>query len=270
MDINAIDWRQAWSQYQYSRRASDNAEYWNGRAKSFYEHAGTSPYAAEFIKLAALHDGETVLDMGCGSGTLAIPLAKAGHEVWACDFSSAMLEILERVAAEQGVGDMIHTKLLSWADDWDAAGVPVCDVSLASRSMAADDLWAAIEKLDSRGRRRTCVTMGTHLSPRMDPVIMKALGRPDPGLAEFVYAMNMLWVMGKHPELTNITSPRQDYFERAEDAIAKHAEIMEATPTEIELLRAYCADHLVEVETADGPRLRFDHDRQTSWAFMSW
>lgn len=270
MDINTIDWREAWASYQHARRAADNADYWNVRAKSFSLKAGTSPYAHEFVERAKIREGETILDMGCGSGTLAIPLALAGHEVWACDFSSAMLAILEEAAEVAGVADRIHTKLVSWTDNWDALGVPECDVALASRSMAAIDLWEAIEKLDSRARRRVCLTMGTDHSPRIDEVLREAIGRPKHGLSEFVYTMNMLWVMGKLPELSHIYSGRQDMFETVEAAVAKHAEILEANDEERELLRSYAAEHMYQVETEDGPRWRFDHERVTSWAFISW
>ena len=270
MDINTIDWREAWAEYQHVRRAADKADYWNARARSFSLKAGTSPYAHEFIERAAIKEGESVLDMGCGSGTLAIPLALAGHEVYACDFSHAMLSILEEAAEANGVADKIHTKLVSWTDDWDALGVPVCDVALASRSMAAIDLWDAIEKLDSRARRRVCVTMGTDQSPRIDEVLREAVGRPKPGLSEFVYTMNILWVMGKLPELSHIYSGRQDTFETIEDAVAKHAKVLEANADETALLRAYAAEHMHQVETEDGLRWRFDHERVTSWAFISW
>ena len=270
MDINSIDWKEAWGCYQHVRRAADNASYWNERAKSFANHAGTSPYAREFMERAKVKEGETILDMGCGSGALAIPMALAGHDVYACDFSTAMLGIVEEAAHANGVADKIHTKLVSWADDWDELDVPVCDVAFASRSMAADDLWAAIVKLDSRARRRVCVTMGTNQSPRIDPVLRAAIGRTTPGQPEFVYAMNMLWAMGKRPELSNIISLRQDFFENKEDAVEKYAQILEATPEETERLRAYVEEHMHQVQTDDGMRWKFDHERTTNWAFISW
>jgi predicted TPR repeat methyltransferase len=49
-----------------------------------------------------LQPGQTLLDLGIGSGLSALPFAKAGLKVYGMDFSTAMLEICraKRIAAE--------------------------------------------------------------------------------------------------------------------------------------------------------------------------
>ena len=44
--------------------------------------------ADEYVDSAYSIDFKTLFDMGCGPGTLAIPFAQKGHEVFAADFSS--------------------------------------------------------------------------------------------------------------------------------------------------------------------------------------
>lgn len=59
-----------------------------------------------------------------------------------------MLDALMETAFRLGVNEHVHPMLLAWDDDWTTAGVPVCDVALASRSIATGDMQAALAKLD--------------------------------------------------------------------------------------------------------------------------
>ena len=266
-----IDWAAAWKEEQQRRNNPDNAEMWNERAKDFAKTCGTSPYAAAFLERAAIRDGETVLDMGCGSGTLALPLARAGHEVYACDFSQGMLDALMEAAFAEGIAEHIHPMLLAWDDDWNSAGVPVCDVALASRSIATADMQASLAKLDARARGRVCVTLTTGLSPRVDHVLLEAARRELPRYPDCVFAFNILWSMGIRPDLSYIDSARTDQFESFDAAIEKNAALMKLTDEEHERLVSYSKQHLHEQHTPDGETCwEYDHQRVTSWAFLAW
>jgi SAM-dependent methyltransferase len=59
---------------------------------------------AEWCSLA--HD-EAVLELGCGTGRVAVTLAEAGFNVTAVDVSPGMLEVCERTAEKLGVRDRI-------------------------------------------------------------------------------------------------------------------------------------------------------------------
>lgn len=66
----------------------DSRAYWNKRAATFTRFA-TGEYERWLTDLLALNPGEELLDMGCATGTLAVPLARAGHRVHGCDFAEA-------------------------------------------------------------------------------------------------------------------------------------------------------------------------------------
>lgn len=55
----------------------------------------------DFYLRHALETGSPVLELGAGSGRVAIPLARAGLEVWALDSSAAMLDRLRARLAHQ-------------------------------------------------------------------------------------------------------------------------------------------------------------------------
>ncbi len=50
--------------------------------------------------------GQTLIDLGCGTGTFAIQAARRGITVFAVDVSAAMLAVAERKAAAAGVSDI--------------------------------------------------------------------------------------------------------------------------------------------------------------------
>lgn len=83
--------------------------------------------------------GSRVLDIGCGPGSLALPLARAGADVTALDISPVMLTRLRDAATEEGL--TIHTCEESWwTADIDALGYRgAFDLVLASMTPGVKD-----------------------------------------------------------------------------------------------------------------------------------
>ena len=52
-----------------------------------------------------LADGKTVCDCGCGTGSLAIPMAEQGATVYASDISQGMVDSSKERATASGVAD---------------------------------------------------------------------------------------------------------------------------------------------------------------------
>src|SRR3954463_677514 len=55
------------------------------------------------VSAAGIHPGQRVLDAAAGSGNAAIPAARTGAQVVACDLSPALFPAGERRARELGV-----------------------------------------------------------------------------------------------------------------------------------------------------------------------
>lgn len=87
------------------------------------EHAGYEEDLDLYLNLA-LVTGDPVLELGCGSGRLLVPLADAGHRVTGLDVSAPMLDRARRSAGEAGVADLItlHESSMTEADQ--ASGGP--------------------------------------------------------------------------------------------------------------------------------------------------
>lgn len=115
----AEHWR---SLAQNRRRGPHSALFWNMRAEGYSRSISKDrkqKRSDEFFDLIASTglslDGAEVLDIGCGPGTFALPLARLGAKVTAIDISENMLELLEKNAAEEGL-NIEKTILSGWSD----------------------------------------------------------------------------------------------------------------------------------------------------------
>lgn len=274
-------WNDAWIATHAAHHAHPSAEFWDMRAKSFSRRA-VSPYAKNVLALMDVRPGESVADIGCGSGTLAVPLAAAGHPVIAIDFSHRMLEeMAARIEAEQVSG--VTAIQAAWEDDWAEAGVGTADpatglvtdavdVAVASRSIAVSDLGAALRKMHAIARRRACVIVTADVSPRVDMAVYAAIGRPVPRDSDAVYCMNVLFQAGQQPSLAYIPSSKVEQYPSREEAVEDaRNRLHDLTPEEDAKLERFFDEHLVDAVDEDGnPVVVKDYERITSWAFISW
>jgi ubiquinone/menaquinone biosynthesis C-methylase UbiE len=96
---------------------------WNAVAPGFdrYTTSLSMPFAAEVLASVELGPGTRFLDVGTGSGALAIPAARRGAHVVAVDLAPAMIERLTARARDEGLanleGRVMDGQALELADD---------------------------------------------------------------------------------------------------------------------------------------------------------
>lgn len=96
---------------------------WNAVAPGFdrYTTSLSMPFAAEVLASVELGPGTRFLDVGTGSGALAIPAARRGAHVVAVDLAPAMIERLTTRARDEGLanleGRVMDGQALELADD---------------------------------------------------------------------------------------------------------------------------------------------------------
>lgn len=173
---------------------------WDARAAEMNKAASESPYTREFINRMNLDGCETLLDMGCGTGAISLALAPKLEQVVGVDYSAGMLKVFSENARAAGAQNVI-TIQRAWEDNWD--DVPVCDLAIASRSTAVMDMADALKKLDSKARRRVYLTnlVGGSF---IDRGLLQAIGRDARPIPDYIYILNILHQMGRHPRLAYI------------------------------------------------------------------
>lgn len=201
--IDDIDFGRLYREHlQAASRLPKTAGAWDERAAGMRQRWRESRYAESFIARMDFEGAATLLDVGCGPGTICIPIAHRFEKVYGLDYSAAMLDALRANAAERGLTN-VEALHLAWEDDW--AQVPACDIVVASRSTSVQDLAAALMKLHAKARRRVYLThrMGGRPVPA---AALAALGRELLPPPDYIYALNILHGMGIHPRLDYIES----------------------------------------------------------------
>lgn len=283
-------WQLMWQEMNDAQERSSSVNLWNEAAANFRKKAPIGKrdeYVEQFYELSQIEPGETIFDMGCGSGTLAIPFAQRGHHIWAADFSPEMLKHLMAGAKEAGVEHMIHPIQLDWNEDWTKRSLPVCDVAIASRSLIFEDLTASLKKLESVAGRRVCLGAWDTPVPEYDRHVARAIGYERPGYGCHYIIMGELMERDVYPELKYIRSPfRLTKFQSRQQAY----EVLSGTfrygltKEQKQKLKSYLDEHLKYHEeegecAAAGARgdahgqsryWQLDHDDMSTIAFISW
>ncbi len=208
MTLDEIDFAALYREHmQRNRLVPKPASAWDTRAADYGgmqdPRSDRSSYIDDFLARLDLAGARSVLDIGCGPGTLALPLAQRGFEVVALDYSERMLEQLHEKAGAEGLTN-IRALHRSWEDDWH--DVPVCDIAIASRSTTVDDLEMALHKMARHARLRAYFSYpadGFFVSRE----ILEQLGTQPPLLPDLLLALGMLRRMGVHPRLDYILMP---------------------------------------------------------------
>lgn len=202
--IKTIDFASLYRQHlARSGRVFKPASDWDSKAAEMRTKVLESTYATEFTQRVRVSPTDTVLDVGCGPGTVGLALAPKVRKVYGLDYSQGMLTALEQNVADMQLSN-VEPILASWEDDWSA--VPVCDIAVVSRASIVADMGEALDKLHQHVRKRVYMT---HLvgGRFVSGEIAELLGREDTSFPDHMYVLNMLYQRNIYPTLDYIESP---------------------------------------------------------------
>lgn len=207
------------------------ADIWNKRSRDFgkdgdeerqkkknkdffdiLEEAGFSP------------DGASVLDIGCGPGSLSIPLAQAGAHITALDISQGMLNRL-RETAEQKDLSISTVETSWWTADIDQLGFRnKFDLVIASKT-------PSIRDVETFNRMMACSRNYCYYSgfirkdpPKIPAEVYVHILKEVPGMnsfaSAFIYPFMYLYSLGIHP-ITKFSHRSMKYDEPWSEAADK-------------------------------------------------
>lgn len=267
MHLKDIDWNRLWQEARQQKSWKKKGKKdWDARAAGFAKRNSDSSYADRFLQLVKPEPHWRVLDIGCGPGTLALPLAAQVKAVTALDFSAAMLHELEIRAAEQGITN-IATIQACWTDDWQQLSIPAHEAVISSRSLSVTDLKSALEKMNRWATEKVFIADRVGSGP-FDPELFAAVRRPfDPG-PDYIFTVNLLYQMGIHPKIDYIELDQRKTFASRDDALASCRWMFDDLSPADEVRLAAYVDERLEHNAAGTCSLR--RNTRVKWALLSW
>lgn len=273
MDLTQIDWNVYWKEAMDANQGTQNfASVWDRQASRWnLSTMGNGDYAHQVVSRMRLEPDWTVMDVGCGTGALAIPIAKRVKSVTAVDVSSEMLRYLQENATREGLTN-IECRNQLMEDMVIDKDVDRHDVVIASRSiaMAQRDLKRALVAINNAAKRYAYVTL--RASERtFDIGVCKAVGRKHKDSPNYIIICNALNQMGIYANvellLVEFSMTFQSFDEAVDECRKRFATKNEPLIDEEE---NRLTKHLKKTlkRTADGRFKAFD--RKPAWAFISW
>jgi SAM-dependent methyltransferase len=272
MDFNAIDWNAMWQEELKDSRweIKSPRELWDKRADKFGKmvkdgQTDKSDYMSLMLNHIEIKPGWTLLDIGCGPGTLTIPLAKEAGSVTALDISSKMLERFKSDADSRGLSNIKYLNS-SWQDAFANGQVGSHDVVVASRSLMSGDIKKAISNIAAITRQAAYLTFPIVHLP-FDWVAYEAIGRGKKKYPPYIYVYNMLFQMGIWANVEILYSKVKVQFSSIEEAMDDLQWRTDPfTPDEKIRLRKFLEKKFAEKKESSV----FTHEGQSVWALIWW
>ena len=240
------DWNTVWMAMKERQRATpgylSGTEFF-GRAENVERYrklaaARYDGYAERQLATMAISPGATVLDIGAGPGTLAVPLARRGCRVTAVEPSAPMRQALHEHALHEGVTVAIIEE--PWETVNPTAFTGPFDVVIASYSLMMVDLRAALAKMHAvcHGRVHLFWPLtppgGREIERSLWPAIHGADYPPEP-MADCVW--NVLFQMGIMASLEAEYTQAEHRFHDLDEAITEFRDWLNCPDGEDSVLR---------------------------------
>lgn len=245
-----IDWGALWrKQIAASQRIETcRSDFWDRRADR--DEAGRGLMAdltARQLAIIRIRPGESLLEIGPGSGRLTVPLAAVAGRVTAVEPSRNMRRLLRKHAAAAGTGN-IRCLGRRWEDLRLGRDVARHDVVLSSFSLLVSDIRAALAKIDAAARRAAYVFQSADDWMPPDIRALAGRGRSRPWHSDHLIAYGLLQEMGLPACAETWRHESRRLFRSREDAAAEMETVYAVPAARRRALREHLAAVLVETE----------------------
>jgi precorrin-6B methylase 2 len=261
--ILQVDYDRLWlEQMKGFDHGSGVAEYWDRRSRTFYCNCQSSTYAEKLMSLMELQPQYSVLDVGCGCGAMAIPLASKVNRVTALDISNTRLQKLLKKATATGL-----TNITTINRDWNevAVGKDIDrhDIVLLSRSVPAR-LSEALSKIALAAKSAGYITWRAERTDEFETELAKAMGKNLPFYPDCSAIYGMLRKMNIPARMDMFETSDQEKYSTLHEAALSMARGAEVTELQLVKLLRIARNYLTKMDDY------YSFTRQIKWVLISW
>jgi ubiquinone/menaquinone biosynthesis C-methylase UbiE len=248
-----INWNELWKVMRsghYRRRAhEDPGSLWDKKAREFNKSMMRNRERAEKqIANLGLKPDYTVLDVGAGTGRLAIPIAKHVKTVTAIDQSTGMLECLQENMEKEGITNIVCVNK-RWEDVELGVDIEPHDVVLASHSLGMLDIQEALSKMDTAAKKYVYIltSAGRWLIDDEEGLWKAIFGeRHRTWRSDYMFFCNLLHDMKIYANVDIRDAEYEQRYESLDEAVTKWKEMHDIPAEKEAVLREHLSKILIE------------------------
>ena len=190
-DPNDVDWVKFWGERLENKINKD----WDKAAPGFYKRTRKDDYQDALFDKLILDKNDTVLDVGCGEGSITIPIAKKVKKVIGVDSSPKMLEYLEKRAIENDV-ENIET-ILKPIEEITYEDIGDVDVVVCSRSLnGIIPIDKTLEELNKIANKYVFITIFGPENKKIEKDFENEIGIKTEDFPDYNYIFNIMFNLG--------------------------------------------------------------------------
>ena len=261
-----IDWNAVWrAAMQRTTFAGNGAEFWSNWQQSLSEKpVNTSGYVKQLLKRIKVSPQTSVLDVGAGTGALALPLAATVDYVTALDQSPAMLQVVAEKAAESKI-DNIRLVEADWTKVRLGIDFQQHDVVLVSRSLpGADDVRQCLQLINDAASQYCYITVKADSHDALEAKLCDFLRIDYYALPEYSILHKLLHSIGIYANVEIFSANSRRYYKDLSEARCDIVRSYPLAATDYARVEEFIAGELVQDQNG------YRKDINTAWALLWW
>lgn len=211
-----LDWAKFWKEKLEMKK--DKNKDWNKAAAGFHKRAKQDDYHDLLFSKLIIEKTDTVLDLGCGEGSITLPIAKMAKHVTGLDSAEKMLELLNEKAEKENI-----TNINTLQEDLSLISQEKLgnyDVVLASRSLnSIIPIKETLKEINKIANKYVFITFFGPENWKIEKDFQEYLGKNPKQFPGYNYIFNILYNMGIYPNVERLAIKAYREYDSIEEAM---------------------------------------------------